>query len=273
MPRNPTLAIADFIHTGYDVKDHVATIVLNRPEMRNALNFRAYDELEIGLRAASADPDVRCVVITGADPAFCSGDDVREIMTGEGAKARDERPPITRHQPTPAALAALECECPVIAAVNGAAIGWGMELALYADIRIASEKARFSEMFVKRGLACDVGGFYKLPSLVGPAKAAELLFTGDIIDAAEALRIGLVTEVAPHEDLLARAQALAGRIAANPPLAVRAIKEGLRRATYGDPREIGAWAIETIYRLMKTADHKEGVASFLEKRAPVFTGR
>jgi enoyl-CoA hydratase/carnithine racemase len=273
MPRNPTLAVADFTHTLYVVKDHVATITLNRPEMRNALNFLAYDELEIGLRTASADPDVRCVVITGADPAFCSGDDVREIMTGPGAAARDERPPITRYQPTPAAMAALDCECPVIAAVNGAAIGWGMELALYADIRIASEKARFSEMFVKRGLACDVGGFYKLPSLVGPAKAAELLFTGDIIDAAEALRIGLVTEVAPHDQFLARAQDMAGRIAANPPLAVRAIKEGLRRTTHGDPREIGAWAIETIYRLMKTADHKEGVASFLEKRAPVFTGR
>jgi enoyl-CoA hydratase/carnithine racemase len=273
MPRNPNLTVADFTHTLYGVKDHVATVTLNRPDIRNALNFQAYDELEIALRTASADPNVRCVVVTGADPAFCSGDDVREIMTGAGAAARDERPPITRYQPTPASIAALDCECPLIAAVNGAAIGWGMELALYADIRIASEKAKFSEMFVKRGLSCDVGGFYKLPSLVGPAKAAELLFTGDVIDAAEALRIGLVSEVTPHGQLLARANEMAAKIAANPPLAVRAIKEGLRRTTHGDPREIGAWAIETIYRLMKTADHKEGVASFLEKRAPVFSGR
>jgi enoyl-CoA hydratase/carnithine racemase len=273
MPRNPTLAVADFTLTLYAVKDHVATITLNRPDIRNALNFLAYDELEIGLRTASADPNVRCVVITGADPAFCSGDDVREIMTGAGATARDERPPITRYQPTPASIAALDCECPVIAAVNGAAIGWGMELALYADIRIASEKAKFSEMFVKRGLCPDVGAFYRLPSLVGPAKAAELMFTGDVIDAAEALRIGLVTDVVAHDQLLVRAHALAGKIAANPPLAVKAIKEGLRRTAYGDPREIGAWAIENIYRLMKTADHKEGVASFLEKREPVFTGR
>jgi enoyl-CoA hydratase/carnithine racemase len=273
MPRNPNLTVADFTLTRYEVKDHVATITLNRPELRNALNFLAYDELEIGLRTASADPNVRCVVVTGADPSFCSGDDVREIMAGPNAVSREERPPVVRHQPTPAAMAALDCEVPLIAAVNGAAIGWGMELAIYADIRIASEKAKFSEMFVKRGLCPDVGAFYKLPSLVGPAKAAELMFTGDVIDAAEALRIGLVTEVVAHDQLLAKAHELAGKIAANPPLAVRSIKEGLRRTTYGDPREIGAWAIETIYKLMKTADHKEGVASFLEKRAPVFTGR
>ena len=105
------------------------------------------------------------------------------------------------------------------------------------------------------------------------AKAAELLFTGDVIDAEEALRIGLVREVAPHEELMDRAQALAGRIAANPPLALRYMKEGLRRATYGDPRDLGGWAIETIRRLMQTEDHREGVASFLEKRAPVFQGR
>ena len=273
MPRNPSLAVGDFIHTGYEIETHVATITLNRPAIRNALNYRAYDELENALRTASADPNVRCVVITGADPAFCSGDDVGEIMSGGAAKAREQRPAITRHQATPAAIAALDCECPLIAAVNGAAIGWGMELALFADIRLASEKARFSEMFVKRGLCPDVGGFYRLPALVGSAKAAELMFTGDVIDAAEALRIGLVTEVTPHGELLGKAYAMAARIAANPPLAVRAIKEGLRRTSGGDPREIGAWAIETIYRLMKTADHKEGVASFLEKRAPVFTGR
>ena len=164
-------------------------------------------------------------------------------------------------------MAALDCAKPVIAAVNGAAVGWGMELALYADIRIASERAVFAELFIKRGLICDVGGLLGLPALVGPAKAAELLFTGDPIDAAEAARIGLVSEVVAHDDLIPRALALAGRIAANPPLALVAMKEGLRRAAHGDPREIGAWAIEVIYRLFDTEDHREGVRAFLEKRA------
>ena len=267
-----TIHPSDFTCVLYETRDGVARITLNRPQRRNALNRRAYAEIEAAFRHATADPRARCVVVTGADPAFCSGDDVREIMVG-GAADRAAAPARVRFEPTPAAMAAIELGKPLIAAVNGSAVGWGMELALYADIRIASEKAVFAELFVKRGLVCDVGGFWKLPSIVGPAKAAELLMTGDPVDAKEAERIGLVSKVVPHEALLDEASALAGRIAANPPLAVRYFKEGLRKFAGGDPREVGSWAIETIYKLFATEDHKEGVASFLEKRAPVFIGR
>jgi enoyl-CoA hydratase/carnithine racemase len=262
---------ADFEDVVCRLDGHVAVVTLNRPHRRNALNYQAYAQLETAFRVASDDPEVRCVVVTGADPAFCSGDDVGEIMAGP--KAESDAPPPTTIKPTPAAMAALECTKPVIAAVNGAAVGWGMELALFADIRLASEKAKFGELFVKRGLVCDVGGFYRLPAVVGPAKAAELLFTGDIFDAAEALRLGLVSEVLAHDELMPRAIALAGRIAANPPLAVQRLKAGLNRTAYGDPHDIGAWAIENIRDLMRTEDHREGVASFLEKREPVFRGR
>ncbi|WP_103727657.1 enoyl-CoA hydratase/isomerase family protein [Novosphingobium sp. HII-3] len=256
----------------YQVKDAIATIELNRPARRNALNRDAYARLEDAFRRAAADPEAICIILTGADPAFCSGDDVDEILSS-AAKTVKEAFGVVRHQPTPAALAALECDKPVIAAVNGPAVGWGMELALYADIRIASERAKFAELFIKRGLICDLGGFYRLPAIVGYAKAAELLFTGDVIDALEAKAIGLVSEVVPHGSLLERTRVLATRIAGNPPLALRYMKEGLRRATYGDPRDIGNWATDTLYRLMQTEDHREGVASFIEKRLPVFRGR
>ena len=172
----------------------------------------------------------RCLVITGADPAFCSGDDVKVVMGG-GERPPDVSSSLARTpRLTPAADALLHTDVPVVAAVNGAAVGWGMELSLMADFRVASEKARFGELFVLRGLVSDAPGLGRLAQLVGREKAAEMLMTGEVIDAAEALRIGLVGRVVPHDELLPTALGLAERIAANPPLAVQAIKRGLRRA-------------------------------------------
>ena len=173
----------------YDLTDNIATVTLDRPERRNALNHEAYAQLEGAFRQAQRDGDVRCVILTGADPSFCSGDDVKEIMLGEGRKQTVQLLRAVRPPPTPAATAVLECDRPVICAVNGPAVGWGMDLSLFCDIRIASERAKFGELFIKRGLISDVGGLWRLPRIVGPSKAAELLFTGDVIDAAEAERI------------------------------------------------------------------------------------
>lgn len=261
----------DLVH--YELDEHVATITLNRPEVRNALSFEAYAQLEAAFRKAQGDAAVRCIILTGADPAFCSGDDVRQIMAPAANTKTVERLRQVRSRPTPAALAVLECDRPTIAAVNGAAVGWGMDLSLFCDIRIASERAKFGELFIKRGLISDIGGLMRLPQIVGPSKAAELLFTGDIIDAKQAQAIGLVSDVVPHDRLLPATGELAGRIAANPPLALRHMKEGLRRARSGDVDALGAYVGQTLAALFQTEDHREGVASFLEKRTPVYKGR
>jgi enoyl-CoA hydratase/carnithine racemase len=257
--------VADFQDIDVTSEGGVAVLTIRRPEVRNALRFETFAEIE----AAVLGCQDRVLVVTGEDPAFCSGDDVRAIM-GSG-----ERRQHTRRTPrlTPAADAFLYTDIPVIAAVNGAAVGWGMELALMADFRVASDRARFGELFVKRGLVSDPAGLARLAQLVGREKAAELLMTGDLIDAAEAERIGLVGRVVPHDELLVAALDLANRIAANPPLAVQAIKDGLRRALDPDWASLGRWVSATLDRLFQTEDHREGVKAFLEKRDPVFKGQ
>jgi len=247
------------------VDREVAVLTLRRPEVRNALRHQTFAEIEDAVLGCTA----RVLIITGEDPAFCSGDDVRAIMGSGQQQPRARRVP----RLTPAADALLYSDIPVIAAVNGAAVGWGMELALMADFRVASERARFGELFVRRGLVSDPAGLGRLAQLVGREKAAELLMTGDMIDAAEAHRIGLVGRVVPHEALLDEAVGLAARIASNPPLAVRAIKDGLRRALDPDWASLGRWVSQTLDRLFDTEDHREGVRSFLEKREPTFKGR
>lgn len=243
----------------------VEIITIDRPEARNALTLKTYRELEEAVRGTKA----RCLVVTGTDPAFCSGDDVKQVMGG----GKSGGAPRVAPRLTPAAEALLYTDVPVIAAVNGAAVGWGMELALMADLRVASDRARFGELFVKRGLCCDVPGLARLAGLVGRERAAELLFTGRLVDAAEAERIGLVSRVVAHEALLPTALELATSIAANPPLAVRRLKAGLREALDPDFHALGVWVTTALGELFQTEDHREGVRAFLEKREPRYQGR
>jgi enoyl-CoA hydratase len=259
--------MSSFTEIRYETRGHVAIITIDRPAARNALTHTTYAELVEAVEGT----DARCLVITGSDPAFCSGDDVKQVM----ATVADD---LARRGPvepriTPAAKSLLETGVPVIAAVNGAAVGWGMELALMADIRVASERARFGELFVKRGLNCDVAGLGRLAQLVGREAAAELLFTGRIIDAPTAKQLRLVSRVVPHDDLMPTALDLAEEIAANPPLAVQRIKEGLARALDPDWDDIGCWVTTSLGELFQTEDHREGVAAFLEKRPPTYVGR
>jgi enoyl-CoA hydratase/carnithine racemase len=251
----------------YETRGHIGIITIDRPEARNALTARTYAEIADAVDTTEA----RCLVITGRDPAFCSGDDVKSLMRDSATRAASATPP--RPQLTPTAGSLLHTDVPVIAAVNGAAVGWGMELALMADIRIASERARFGELFVKRGLCCDVAGLGRLAQVVGREAASELLFTGRIVDAEEARAMRLVSRLVAHGDLLPTALDLAEEIAANPPLAVRQLKAGLRRALDPDWDDLGRWVSATLLDLFRTEDHREGVASFLEKRAPNYVGR
>ncbi|WP_028921179.1 enoyl-CoA hydratase/isomerase family protein [Pseudonocardia acaciae] len=241
----------------YQPRGHVGIVTLNRPEVHNALRAQTYRELTDLVRATAA----RVLVITGAGRSFCSGDDVREMASPEEPRL------------TPAAAALLETDVPVIAAVNGPAVGWGMELALMADLRVAARSARFGELFVKRGLCSDVAGLARLAQLVGRERAAELLFTGEVIGAERAERIGLVGRVVDDDRLLPTALELAERIASNPPLAVAALKAGLRRALDPDWSDLGTWVSARLGELFATEDHREGVRSFLEKRAPHYVGR
>jgi enoyl-CoA hydratase len=257
----------EYTELRYEERDHVGIITINRPEARNALTHTTYAELKDAVETTSA----RCLVITAVDPAFCSGDDVKQLMLAAGSETGQRLRAEPRLTPTAGAL--LHTDVPIVAAVNGPAVGWGMELALMADIRVASEKARFGELFVKRGLCCDVPGLGRLVQVVGRETAAELLFTGRIVDAAEAKELRLVSRVVPHDQLLPSAMELATSIANNPPLAVQRIKAGLRRALDPDWEELGRWVSASLGELFKTEDHKEGVAAFLEKREPSYAGR
>ena len=253
----------------YENNGSVATITLNRPEAYNSLDYEAYEQLSARFREAATDPGVRAVVFTGTGRGFCTGDDVRKLL-GAGAAELARR--LSSGELELPGAAMRRCDKPIIGAINGAAVGYGMELSLLCDVRIAAPQARFSEMFVRRAIVAGADSFEILPQLVGASAAAELLMSGDLIDADRALQLGLVSRVVPEADLVASAQAMAAHFAANPPLAVQAAKHALRLARAGKGEELRSFIGTQGRALLATADHQESVSAFLERREPTFHG-
>jgi 2-(1,2-epoxy-1,2-dihydrophenyl)acetyl-CoA isomerase len=248
----------------------IATITLNRPDARNALDMAMRRELVAVLDEIEADPGARVVVLTGAGGHFCSGGDVKTMRdkrhTAAEGRARVEL--LNRM-----VLRLVDFPRPTIAMVDGYAVGAGSNLALCCDLIVASDRAKFGELFWKIGLVPDGGGTWLLPRVVGLARAKELIFTADIIDAAEAERIGLVNRVVPVADLEKTTRALAEKIAAGPPGVLRMAKHMVNRAATSDLA--AALDLEAFSQGMAIAgdDHQEGLAAFFDKRSPNFTGR
>lgn len=254
---------------------HTAVLTLDRPDARNAYSDAMIDGLCDALDALEDDDAVRVVLLTGAGPAFSAGGDLKAMRDHTGMFAGDSARLRVAYQRSiqrvPRRL--LRFDKPVIAAVNGPAIGAGLDLACMADLRIASDRAVFGSTFVKVGLVPGDGGAYWLARAVGHARATALVLTGDVFDAHEALRIGLVAEVVPHDTLLDAAGALAARIAANAPLAVRLAKQALVRSR--DLTAEQALELAATYQgiAQRTADHDEGVAAMIARRTPTFEHR
>jgi enoyl-CoA hydratase/carnithine racemase len=255
----------------YTVESRIARIVLNRPERKNAFTLPMVDRWAAALHSAAGDPAVRAVVVTGAGSAFCAGIDLSVLEETEDTPVAHRRMLADRiHQ---VARAVEELDKPLIAAVNGAAVGAGMDMALMCDIRFASAAASFSEGYVRIGLVPGDGGSYYLPRIVGEAKALELLWTGDFVDAEESARIGLSSRVYAPDELLPAAIGFASRLAELPPLSVDGIKASVRRARSQDARaslDMLAWQNAVV---MASEDHREALAAFRERRPGRYLGR
>lgn len=260
--------------------NNVAVITLNRPDAMNALTHKTHAELAQAIDEADKDSNIRVIVITGAGRGFCSGDDVKSIFLGEETSAEEAERRYRESQLgylqderlSGGASALMTINKPSIAAVNGPAVGYGCDTALMCDMRVASDRARFGEVFLRVGLIPDEAQLL-LPRLVGLAKAYELILTTDIIDANEAYRIGLVNKVVPHEELMTATMELATKIASKPPISVRLAKEGIRRGLNMPLDEWKQWYSFAMRFCFATEDHREGARAFVEKREPEFKGR
>ncbi|HEX8170355.1 MAG TPA: enoyl-CoA hydratase-related protein [Thermoanaerobaculia bacterium] len=251
--------------------DHIATITLNRPDKLNAFSGTMREDLFEALQSAEADEAVRVVVITGAGRAFCAGGDV-DYMSGLQRRGDEEafRKLLDAGRDIIVQIASMAK--PVIAAVNGVAAGAGCNLALACDYRIASDAAKLGETFVRIGLHPDWGGTWLLPRLVGRSRALELLMTGRIVDAHEALAIGMVDRVVPAADLSRETELFANALAGAPPIALAGIKRALSAAERNDVRAQLELEAEHQLRCFRSQDAAEGMAAFFDKRAPTFRG-
>ncbi|HEU4965013.1 MAG TPA: enoyl-CoA hydratase-related protein [Bacilli bacterium] len=271
-------------HLLFEVQDGIATITLNRPEARNAFSVPMIEAWVLALEQCRDRDDVRVVVVTGAGRSFCAGGDVKAMREGKGFLGQGEEELDTYSnglarknslwkliQRVPLTLQ--QVDKPVIAAVNGDAIGAGNDMALMCDMRIAADTARFAESYVKLGIVPGDGGAYFLPRLVGMAKALELLLTGDMIEAEEALRIGMINRVVPAEQLLEETYKLARKIAAQPPIAVQMIKRTAYQSADTDLRTALDLVSSHMSVVTETKDHLEAVRALLEKRQGEYRGK
>jgi 2-(1,2-epoxy-1,2-dihydrophenyl)acetyl-CoA isomerase len=248
--------------------DGVLTLTLNRPDALNSFNIEMKEALLAALKDGARDKTVRVLVVTGAGRAFSAGQDLKERQkAGIGDLGTELR---LRYNPI--ILAMRRLEKPIIGAINGVAAGAGISVALACDIRIASESASFMEVFGRVGLVPDTGSTWLLPRLVGYARAAEMIFTTDPVDAASAERIGLVNRVLPADQLMAEANALASRLAQAAPIALAMAKRGLNRALETNLEQALEFEAQLQTIAGRSTDYTEGVAAFVEKRPPRFTG-
>ncbi|MER5909626.1 enoyl-CoA hydratase-related protein [Streptomyces sp. NPDC001982] len=256
----------------HEVRDHVSYLTLDRPEALGALTPEMRERIIRLLSEATSDPDVRAVVLTGTGRGFCAGADLRG-GAGTGERVAGDVARMLRVGAQRLTAAVLDCEKPVIAAVNGTAAGLGAHLALACDLVLAAESARFIEVFVRRGLVPDGGGAYLLPRLIGPQRAKELMFFGDALSAPDAERLGLVNRVVSDGELAKTAGEWAARLAAGPTRALALTKQLVNASLESD--RATAFAAEAAAQEinMMTADAREGLQAFVERRSPEFGGR